>query len=297
MSLEVYTFPDSTVAAVAAIPTDQLHASAYRDLADYLQSLRLSRPDCIGDTPIVMKLSDDQRIVFGPSFAEPTPTLTPTEVFSQDAQPVNRFSVLQLALGASMGNVLSIPSVRDGAVVQNIFPKESSRAAVSSSYGSEAEFAFHNDLSFLDDPEIPDFVNLGCIRNVEKAETFVAHVEDILSGLGGGDITELRKPQYQVRHIYHRGTPGERTSQKQSAVLLPNGEITLGVDMTPETEAAQVALDSLRKLVARTATPHQLQPGEVLILPNKHAVHARGTFTMSADLDNRRWLQRVNIAS
>lgn len=74
MSLEVYTFPDSTVAAVAAIPTDQLHASAYRDLADYLQSLRLSRPDCIGDTPIVMKLSDDQRIVFGlvlPSLREP----------------------------------------------------------------------------------------------------------------------------------------------------------------------------------------------------------------------------------
>lgn len=122
-------------------------------------------------------------------------------------------------------------------------------------------------------------------------------VKDILSGAGGGDITVTTETAVSSPSHDHRGTPGERTSQKQSAVLLPNGEMTLGVDMTPETEAAQVALDSLRKLVARTATPHQLQPGEVLILPNKHAVHARGTFTMSANTDNRRWLQRVNIAS
>ncbi len=293
MSLDVHHFPDSMVAVATAIPVEQLHTSTYRDIARHIQSLQLLKPDYIGDVPVVMKLSDDQHDALRPSFTEPTPV----GVVSPDAQRVNRFGVLQLALGASIGTVLSIPSVRDGAVVQDIFPKASSRATVSSSYGSEAEFAFHNDLSFLDDAEIPDYVNLGCIRNVEGADTIVAHVTDIMSGIEDKDITELQKPQYQVRHTYYRGKPSEKTSQKKSAVLLPNGEIMLGVDMTPQTGAAQVALCSLRQLLTRVGTPHTLQPGEVLVLPNKHVVHARGTFTMSASPDNRRWLQRVNIAT
>jgi hypothetical protein len=291
MSLDVHHFPDSMVAAATAIPVEQLHTSTYRDIARHIQSLQLLKPDYISDVPVVMKLSDDQYDALRPSFTEPTPV----GVVSPDAERVNRFGVLHLALGASIGTVLSIPSVRDGAVVQDIFPKASSRTTISSSYGSEAEFAFHNDLSFLDDAEIPDYVNLGCIRNVEAAETMVAHVTDIMSGLDDRDITELQKPQYVVRHTYHRGKPSEKTSQKHSAVLLPNGEITLGVDMTPQTNAAAIALRSLRQLVAQVATPHTLQAGEVLVLPNKQVVHARGTFTMSDNPENRRWLQRINI--
>ncbi len=291
MSLDVHHFPDSMFAVATAIPAEQLHTSTYRDITGHLQSLELPKPHYISDVPVVMKLSDEQYYALRPSFAEPTPV----EVVSPDAQSVNRFGVLQLALGASIGTVLSIPSVRDGAVVQDIFPKESSRSAVSSSYGSEAEFAFHNDLSFLDEADVPDYVNLGCIRNDEGAETMVAHVTDIMSGLSASDISELQKPQYDVRHTYHRGKTGETTSQRQSAVLLPSGEITLGVDMTPQTDAAQIALHSLRKLVARIATPHTLQPGEVLVLPNKHVVHARGKFRMLNNPNNRRWLQRVNI--
>ncbi len=111
------------VKVATAIPAEQLHTSTYRDIARHLQSLQLPRPDYIGDVPVVMKLSDDQYDALRPSFTEPTPT----ELVSPDAQRINRFGVLQLALGASIGTVLSIPSVRDGAVVQNIFPKDFSR--------------------------------------------------------------------------------------------------------------------------------------------------------------------------
>ncbi len=291
MSLKIHAFPQEMIEAVVALPADQLLPGAYPDIADYFQSLKLSTPNFIEDTPVVVKLDDDQRSAFNCCLSKPTPGC----ISSTDSQSVSRFGALQLALGSSIGHLLSIPDVRSGTLVQDIYPKESSRSAVDSSYGSESEFAFHNDLSFLDDPEIPDFVTLGCIRNTEGVATTVVDSEDIFSRLDDKDVTELQKPQYVLRHTYHRGLATERVGQKLSAVILPRNEICLGVDMIPQTSEANIALSSLHKLLERIATPHILQPGEVLVLPNRRTVHARNTFTMAADADNRRWLQRVNI--
>lgn len=293
MSLEIHRFPHQLIGAASAIPADQLVPGGYTGIAAYLQSLDLPKPTFIEDTPIVVRLDDNQRSPFETSLS----IATPTEVITPDSQPVSRFGVLQLALGASIGNLLSIPDVRSGALVQDIFPKTSSRSVISSSYGSESEFAFHNDLSFLDESEIPDFVTLGCIRNIEGASTSVASIKDIIDRIDDKYITELRKPQYGVRHTYHRGLAAEHTGNKQSVVLLPSGEICLGVDMTPQTPEAQTALIALRRLLKQVSTPHQLQPGEILVLPNRFAVHSRDPFTMSTAPGNRRWLQRVNIGT
>ena len=293
MSLESHTFPSDIIKAVAAIPADLLLPGAYPSLAHHLQSIGLPRPDFIDKSPVIMCLSDSQRHIFESSLSEPTPTQLP----GLDSQTVSRFGALQLALGSSIGNLLSIPDVRGGALVQDIFPKEASRATASSSYGSEAEFVFHNDLSFLDNSEIPDVVTLGCVRNIEGAATAVARIEDILNGLSDSDLAELQKSQYSIRHTYHRGRATERVGEKQTAVMQPDGEICLGVDMTPQTHEASVALDSLHKLLLRISTSHNLQSGEVLVLPNKYVVHARDPFNMAADVDQRRWLQRINVGA
>lgn len=293
MSLEIHTFPKQMIDVVTAIPEYYALPGEYANLASYLQTLELPKPTFIENAPVVVRLDDSQRNIFDSSLSDPTPAHVP----SIDSQPVSRFGLLQLALGSSIGNLLSIPDVRNGALVQDIFPKESSRVVASSSYGSDVEFAFHNDLSFLDEQDIPDFVTLGCIRNNEGVATLVASFEDILTGLDKKNIAELQKTQYDVRHTYNRGLSNERVGIKQSAVLLPDGEICLGVDMTPQTPEARVALQSLRKHLKRISTPYRLEPGQVLVLPNKHTVHARDAFTMSSDINSRRWLQRINIGS
>lgn len=291
MSLETLNMPCQLVEAVIAIPDHQFHNGEHLQAAKYLSSLGLTNLGIQYDEPAVLKLDGDSIGLFAESFSRPTPT----QVLKPALQPVDTFDLLQLAVATTIGQPLSMPHIRMGAIVQDIFPTEDNRYVTSSSYGSEAEFAFHNDLSFLDDPGIPDYFTLGCVRNIEGAETSVADIHQILDGLSDDIIAELRKPNYGIRHTYNRGLPSEYEGNRNTSIILANNELRLGVDMIPQTDDAHIALMSLRGLLSEVSTPHQLRPGEILVVPNRFAVHGRGSFVPSQSIAQRRWLQRVNI--
>lgn len=292
MGLETYTFPNVVIEAALSIPEEHLLPGAEASAADYLLSLEFDEPVFVGSQrSVIVRMKPDQLHVFQSELSEPTPQA----IHPPEMHQLNRFGVAQLALAASIGMPLSIADVRNGTILQDIFPTEANQSVASSSYGSEEAFVFHNDQSYLDDPEIPDYVTLGCIRNLEGAATMVADVKSFIRSLKPGDVAELQKPNYVFRHTYHRGQQTERKGIKYSPALPENGEIRVGVDMTPTTTRAQLALENLRTLLRQSAIPYLLSPGEILVTPNRYTVHARDAFRLMADPAQRRWLQRVNI--
>jgi hypothetical protein len=293
LDLETYNFPNTLIDVLSTIPQDQFHKGEHQKVVKYLLSMELIRPDSICRKPLIFRLDNNQLNWFQESMSEPTPEV----VVPLSSQTVGRFDLLQLILACSIGEPLSISSVRKGAIIQDIFPTDSNRLTASSSYGSEKEFTFHNDLSFLEEPEIPEYVTLACLRNNEGAGTLVANIDQVLEHLDPIFLIELRKPQYTFRHSFDRTFFTRQERVRQRAILLPNNEISLGVDTVTMTDKSQEALLRLRILLTELSTSHILQPGEILILPNKTSVHSRTTFTMSSDKESRRWLQRINIGS
>ncbi len=242
------------------------------------------------ERPFIVQLEESELQSLAPDLLQPTPV-------DKSPRVLNRFDTMHLALASVLGTPISDPDVRGGAVVQDIYPTNKNRLEADSSYGSEAVFTFHNDQSYLPEGRVPDYVTLACVRNLEGAATRVADVNSIVERLADEDIAELSKEQYVFKHTYHKGTEAERDGNKQSAVLLANGQIRLGVAMESLTEPADKALDRLRRAVGEVAVDYVLSPGEVLVLPNKRTVHGRESFTMQGSAAERRWLTRINWLS
>jgi hypothetical protein len=191
---------------------------------------------------------------------------------------------------------MSVPHVRDGDIIQDIFPTIDGKRKVSSSYGSEQEFVFHNDQSYCaDEHDIPRFVLLGCIRNVERARTLFTLVDDVLEDLDDQDIELLKQPHFKFGHMLKKPDGKKVPSTNIGPVLLENGEVRLGVDMSALDNDSVKALNEFRSSVLNHSVEHTLIPGEVAIIPNRTYVHARSPFTMADQPEHRRWLKRINI--
>lgn len=291
MSLETYCIPAELIEAAVRIPEGQFGAGEHEGATEHLESLNLQALNIKNNQPFVLTLCSEWIKYFEESFSRDTPL----RLLQPNEQPVDRFELLQLAVATAIGTPLSMPDIRKGAIVQDIFPMEKSRFVASSSYGSEVDFEFHNDLSFLEDKEIPDYFMLGCIRNIERAPTSVVGVQRILKALSHDQNLELRKVAYSMRHTYRRGSQNELERTKNSSIILPNNEVRLGVDMVPLSKEADLAINSLRALLKEIAVPQQLKAGEILIVPNRFSVHSRGSFVALSNKSKRRWLQRINI--
>jgi alpha-ketoglutarate-dependent taurine dioxygenase len=191
---------------------------------------------------------------------------------------------------------MSMPHVRSGDIIQDIFPTLEEKGKASSSYGSEKEFVFHNDQSYCaNEQDIPRIVMLGCVRNIERVQTLFGRVDDAIQDLDNQKIEQLKQPNFTFGHIMRKPDGTKEPSTNISPVLLENGEVRLGVDMTASDGDSLDALKSLRRAVLDHSVNHTLEPGDVVIIPNRTFVHARTSFTMASKPEQRRWLKRINI--
>lgn len=241
-------------------------------------------------SPTVLKPTEAQLALLQDSLDVPTPHKT-----ANPRRQLTKFELLQLVVAHSIGQPMSIEGVRQGAVIQDIIPQEEHQDLADSSHGSSREFAFHNDMSFLDDDQVPYYFTLGCTRNYERAATLLADPLDALNSLDENTTDLLRAPLFRLCHTYNRGQAAERTSEKISPIITPEGEVQLGVNVKPGTTEGADALGQFRNLLGQTAIAHVLEPGEVLIVPNRFFVHARTSFQMANNASERRWIQRTNI--
>lgn len=146
----------------------------------------------------------------------------------------------------------------------------------------------------------PDIVCLAALRNPDDVPTIVMPVPDLLTALSPEHVAQLKKRQFSVRSqkTFITGTKrvlGEELVEVDVEVLLETGEGTWiryshsSVDaVDAESEAA---IEALNAACAGAATHVALQPGDVLIVSNRTALHGRAEVGGDPG-GTSRWLMR-----
>ncbi len=251
--------------------------------------LRQSTPE----TATIFELSEEQRSRFTRGYALPTPA----SYGPASEQGLSRLGLLHLTIASSYGQAFGLKDQRDGVIIQDIFPRDDALERPNSSYGSTQNFEFHTDQAYNPNfSQVPDTVMLACIRNDELASTRVAHFPRLLSLLSEADIEVLREPRYN----FYRGRVEEDLDKRVSPVIEEeDGQpiIRLGTDMSiaDDHEAAKAALTNVRQTLGGIATDIRLEPGEMLIIPNKLTPHSRSPFRPNTRNSERRWLHRIFV--
>lgn len=179
---------------------------------------------------------------------------------------------------------------------------------------SKARMRGHTDaVSFPfngeDDPEdpriapSPDFVTLVGLRNPQGVPTRVMPLTEMLARLSPDDVAELKKAQYLIRtqRTFRLGTKkllGEEHAVIDAPVLKDTERGTYvryshsNVFPTEEGGAAARASSRLEAACNETAVPVVINPGDVVLVNNRLALHGRAE--VGDDVGGQsRWLLRT----
>jgi alpha-ketoglutarate-dependent taurine dioxygenase len=219
------------------------------------------------------------------------------------AHPDKRTFVSELVMaliGTLIGEQVGYKQEKNAALFHQITPSES-EALQQSSEGSQVRLKLHTERCFH--PYRPDFLLLFCLRQEPsgRAATVFAGIREIFPLLKSRTRDMLFKPLFRTGIDYsfikgtNRVTQGPVLSvlygDREDPCLLYDEDLMSG--LTPEAE------DALRELAeALRDNTHTilLQPGEMLLIDNRFAVHGRAGF--HAGYGRReRWLQRAYIVS
>jgi len=158
----------------------------------------------------------------------------------------------------------------------------------------------YKSVSFPNVAPSPDVVCLAALRNPDGVPTTVMLVPALVAALAPDHVAELKKRQFSVRSqkTFITGTKrvlGEELVEVDVEVLLETGEGTWiryshsSVDALGDDSEA--ALEALNAACAGAATHVVLQPGDVLILSNRTALHGRAEVGGDPG-GTSRWLMR-----
>lgn len=196
-----------------------------------------------------------------------------------------------------LGDLIAYADEKDGALIQNICPvqgKESKQENTGSYF-----LEFHTEDGFH--PYKPDYLGLYCVRTDHErtAKTATASVRRALQGVSGKVIALLRKPLYRIRLSSSFGQSSE------GALYSPPIPVLTGDMLDPDLcidfhaleatiEPAQEALQLFKAALEHVVIGYVLLPGDLIIIDNRIAAHARTEFKPRYD-GNDRWLQRLFV--
>jgi L-asparagine oxygenase len=202
-----------------------------------------------------------------------------------------------LLLMMHLGDPIAYSDEKEGALIQNICPvkgKETRQENTGSVY-----LEFHTEDGFH--PHKPDFLALYCLRQDHDgvARTATASVRRALGSIPGQAVSLLRRPLYRIRLASSFSGDGEGARYSRPMPVLSGDllEPELCVDLhamealDPAAEDALAALDAALKEVV---VDHALEPGDMFVVDNRVAAHARTGFEPRYD-GNDRWLQRLFV--
>lgn len=228
------------------------------------------------------------------------PVLPPTP---QDGQPSHEKTTqvsegLLLLLLTYLGEPIAYADEKDGAIVQDICPVAGCESRQENT--GSAFLEFHTEDGFH--PYKPDYVGLICLRpdHDRCARTACASIRRALPLLSSRTIALLRQPQYRIRLASSFQTGEQEFVYSQPLPVLSGDtlEPELCIDffaMDALTPAAGAALALMRGALERVLVDHVLTAGEMLIVDNRVAAHARTAFQPRYDGSDR-WLQRMFAA-
>lgn len=202
-----------------------------------------------------------------------------------------------LAIMLRLGEPIAYGDEKSGALIQNICPvrgKEEVQENTSSIY-----LEFHTEDAFH--PHRPDFIGLLCLRpdHNHTAATAAASIRRALAMVPSKVQDLLRQPFYRIRLSPSFTTDTNEVMFSQDMPVLSGDalEPDISVDfygMEATTHPAQLALKTLEDALLKVAVEHKLVTGDLMIVDNRVAVHARTAFQPRYDGQDR-WLQRLFV--
>lgn len=200
----------------------------------------------------------------------------------------SRLNSLFLKHCAQFGQPWAHSDEQEGSLVQDVRPNADFDG--SSNYFSAKHYlSIHQDYFFDDCP--PSLTFIWCIKNQEKASTVVVNLNKAFLSLSQDDREELMLPNFSMADY------SSNPCWKQFPVASVDG-LSFRYDedlITPLTEGANRAWQSLIHSVRKNEEDLVLMPNDVLLINNRLCAHGRRSF-LPLEGNDRRWLKRCLVS-
>lgn len=195
-----------------------------------------------------------------------------------------------------LGDPIGYTQESDGKLVNNIFPhKNSSVDSTSDSF--DAELDLHTENAFH--AVSPDYLLLFCLRGDPRLEaiTYVSSINHVLKRLTKVEIKFFLKEEYNFLSDYNKKNKSCRIDLNQRKTVFYGDPSSPFFRFDPDfmvedNMESYNNLEKLRDIAWQVARPIKLKKGDLLIIDNRKAVHARSNFTATFE-GNDRWIQRT----
>lgn len=202
-----------------------------------------------------------------------------------------------------LGQMIAYEAEGGGQLFQDTVP-DKSMANNQSSIGSHTELEIHTEQAFS--KLRPDFLSLACLRGDPEALTYVLPLQAILENLSNEEIDLLKQPLWTTSvdlsfRLYGlefiegdiRGPMPILSRRAEGLVfdkhplgLVFDQDLMRGIDIL-----SQKMIDKIVDIYYKHRIAHNLQPGEIIFIDNRTALHGRSPFFPRYD-GNDRFLTR-----
>jgi L-asparagine oxygenase len=228
---------------------------------------------------------------------DPLPLTPRRGAFDGSWRELGRSSVAQLMIMSVLGDVIAYADEKDGRLIQDICPVPGAEERQENT--GSALLELHTEDGFH--PSKPDFLSLLALRSdhARSAMTVACGIRAVLPQLTPDVVETLRSPWFRIRHSSSFG--GVAPSSSGPAPVLSGAwdDPDLCVDFhatEPLVDVAAEALEQLRRRVLGALVGVVLEPGDMMIVDNRKAVHGRTGFSPRYDGQDR-WLRRCFAVS
>jgi L-asparagine oxygenase len=218
---------------------------------------------------------------------------TPADGASAGWQQLPVATMVQLACISHLGDVIGYADEKGGRLVQDVIPIAGAEHRQENSGSVYLEL--HTEDGFH--PFKPDFLTLLALRpdHHRRGYTLTGAIRRVLPRLSNASVETLYQPLFRIRHsssFAGAGTPGWTIPVPVLSGLLTDPELVADFHaMEPMTADAEDAFEELRRAMSATLVGAALDPGTMLVVDNRAAVHGRTAITARYD-GNDRWLRR-----
>ena len=194
-----------------------------------------------------------------------------------------------------LGEMISYEAEGDGQIFQDIVPVPN-MGINQTSYSSDVELEIHTEQAFS--KIRPDILSLACLKGDENAFTYVLHLNKILENISDEEYELLLKPLWKTgvdvsfkKNGYSflegdiRGPfsiINKSNSKEKPLVLIFDQDLMKGT-----TEESNHIIEKIVDIYYKNRIPHNLQPGEIILIDNRRSLHGRSPFIPKYDGKDR----------
>lgn len=274
-----------------------IHNMNYSTL-NYLEKFSKKLPDRITEELISFKREKNNygTILFRNLPIDSNLPDTPSDGKPAVQKYTNISEILLYLFMLNLGEPIAYADEKNGQFVHDICPIKGKENNLENN-GSQVFFTYHTEDAIH--PYKPDYLALFCLRSDhdKSAKTETASIAKALELLPGHAIDILRKPLFVLHPPSSFNSPelSIQTAVLTGNILRPSLCIHASL-MKAVNEEAEWALSELKSALSMVSIGIVLLPGDLVIIDNHLAAHARTSFTPKYDGKDR-WLQRMFVTS